>query len=73
VAQERELGTEMKPITITLAGETAYYLVLALKEELAYRSGGETRKRVYHEVIQEIVGAIELPATGRRSSNSAIN
>jgi hypothetical protein len=51
----------MKPITCVLNGETAVYLLLALKEELAHGSVSDTTANVYEEVINAIVAAIEVP------------
>jgi hypothetical protein len=49
----------MRPVTIALDGETASYLVLALKEELATGQVRETTARVYNEVIDAIAAAID--------------
>ena len=52
----------MKPVTIALDGDTASYLVLALKEELSQRGVRPTTARVYNDVIDAIVAAIDPPA-----------
>jgi hypothetical protein len=49
----------MRPVTIALDGDTASYLVLALKEELAEGKLRETTARVYNEVIDALVAAID--------------
>lgn len=49
----------MRPVTIALDGDTASYLVLALKEELAEGKLRETTARVYNEVIDAVVAAID--------------
>lgn len=49
----------MKPVTIALDGDTASYLVLALKEELASGNLRETTARVYNDVIDALVAAID--------------
>jgi hypothetical protein len=49
----------MRPVTIALDGETASYLVLALKEELATGQVRKTTARVYNEVIDAIAAAID--------------
>lgn len=49
----------MRPVTIALDGDTASYLVLALKEEIAEGRLRPTTARVYNEVIDAIVAAID--------------
>lgn len=49
----------MRPVTIALDGDTASYLVLALKEELAEGRLRPTTARVYNDVIDAIVAAID--------------
>jgi hypothetical protein len=49
----------MKPVTIALDGDTASYLVLALKEELSAADLRATTARVYNEVIDAIVAAMD--------------
>ena len=49
----------MKPVTIALDGDTASYLVIALKEELASGDLRETTARVYNDVIDALVAAID--------------
>jgi hypothetical protein len=49
----------MKPVTIALDGDTASYLILALKEELASPDVRATTARVYNEVIDAIVAAMD--------------
>jgi hypothetical protein len=49
----------MKPVTIALDGDTASYLVLALKEELAGTDVRETTARIYNELIDAIVAAMD--------------
>ena len=49
----------MKPVTIALDGDTASYLVLALKEELAGAGVRATTARVYNEVIDAIIAALD--------------
>ena len=52
----------MKPVTIALDGDTASYLVLALKEELAEGRLQPITARVYREVIDAAVAAFDPPA-----------
>jgi hypothetical protein len=52
----------MRPVTIALDGDTASYLVLALKEELASGKLRSTTARVYNDVIDAVVAAIDPPA-----------
>jgi hypothetical protein len=54
----------MKPVTIALDGDTASYLVLALKEELAGEDLRATTARVYNEVIDAIVAALDPVEAG---------
>jgi hypothetical protein len=49
----------MRPVTIALDGDTASYLVLALKEEIAGGKLRATTARVYNELIDAIVAAID--------------
>lgn len=51
----------MKPVMIALDGDTASYLALALKEELAENRHSSTTARVYHDVIAAIVAAFDPP------------
>jgi hypothetical protein len=57
----------MKPIACVLDGETAVYLLLALKEELSHGSVSDTTVNVYEEVINAIVAAIEVPPFNEQS------
>jgi hypothetical protein len=49
----------MRPVTIALDGDTASYLVLALKEELSAGDVRATTARVYNEVIDAIIAALD--------------
>lgn len=54
---DRNMG--MRPVTIALDGDTASYLVLALKEELGAGQVRSTTARVYNEVIDAIIAAMD--------------
>jgi hypothetical protein len=47
----------MKPVTITLNGDTAFYLVFDLKGQIAKGNLQPTTARVYQEVIEAIVAS----------------
>jgi hypothetical protein len=53
----------MKPVTVALDGDTASYLVLALKQELAEGDVSPVTARVYNDVIDALVAAIDPPAS----------
>lgn len=51
----------MGPITVTLSGETACYLLQALKKAIRYGNLDPTGVRVYEEVAQAIVAGFDPP------------
>jgi hypothetical protein len=48
----------MKPVTITLKGDTAFYLVFDLKGQIAKSTLQPTTARVYQEVVDAIVASV---------------
>jgi hypothetical protein len=57
----------MRPITITLPGETGWHLLMALKEELTHGKPDKTAVRVYEEVIEAIIAGMALPSSRPRA------
>lgn len=59
----------MGPVTVTLDGETACYLLQALKKAIVHGNLDATGSRVYEEVVQAIVAGMDRAPAGKHPAS----